>query len=184
MRLPIISLVAVFGASTLLGGCGHSGETVGRDKLYNNATDVDSEGFTFLKTVHEKAVLATQLAEYVQSVPASPEAKELAAGVIETFNAAIPELEDLARTHHVVLPDPGMPAFTVPNHFAADSLAGFNSAAYIEHVQQEQGLILEQLQRAERNTISELRAYAKAQLPRVKDLFAAAGGQQDHGAHH
>src|SRR5690606_32894371 len=110
MRLHTISFVAAFGAVTLLGGCGHSRESVGRDKLYNNATNADSEAFTFLKTVHEKAVFETQLATYVQSAPASSAAKELAAEVVKTYDAIIPELEDLAATYYVILPDPGMPA--------------------------------------------------------------------------
>ncbi len=184
MRFQTISFVAAFGAVTLLGACGHSGESVGRDKLYNNATNADSEAFTFLKTVHEKAVFEIQLAAYVQSAPASPAAKELAGDVVKTYDAIVPELEDLAASQHVILPDPGMPAFAVPNHFAVDSLAGFNSAAYIEHVQHEQGAILEQLGRLSRNTSKALKVYAVDRLPAVKTLFAAAGGVEDHGAHH
>ncbi|SEL90560.1 hypothetical protein [Parapedobacter koreensis] len=162
----------------------HAGEEVSRNKLYSNATDVDAEGFTFFKSVYTKAVFETQLAEYVQSAPASPAAKELAGNVVATYEEAIPELENLATAFYVILPDPGAPVFAVPHHFTTDSLGSFNSEAYIAHVQHEQGAILEQLGRAERNTVKPLRAYAHEKLPAVEELFALAGGEADHGAHH
>ncbi|WP_188508541.1 DUF4142 domain-containing protein [Parapedobacter pyrenivorans] len=184
MKFHTISFVAAFSAVALLGSCSRSGEPVGRNKLYLNATDTDSEAFTFLKTVHEKAVFETELAKYVASTSASSEAKTLAADVVKTYDAIIPELEELAATFHVVLPSPGMPAFVLPDQFLADSLASFDNAAYAGHVQHEQEAIRAQFERLSRNTISELRVYANEKLPAVKTLFAAAGGEEDHGAHH
>lgn len=185
MKIKHTSLVAASVVAFTLGSCTlHGGEAVSRNKLIVNATGVDSEGFTFLKTGHEKAVLETELAKYVQSAPASAQARALAGRVIETYQGIIPGLEELATGLYVILPDPGMPGFEAPHHFAADSVSGFDSNAYIAHVQHEQALILEQFRRASRNTVKEVQHFAKEQLPAVKTLFADAGGQEDHGAHH
>ncbi len=185
MKIRHTSLVAASVVAFTFGSCTlHDGEAVSRNKLYANATDVDSEGFTFLKTGHEKAVLETELAKYVQSSAASAQAKALAGRVIETYREIIPGLQELATGLYVVLPDPGMPAFQVPHHFAADSIAGFDSEAYIAHVQHEQALMLEQFKRASRNTVKPVQHFAHEQLPAVKTLYADAGGQEDHGAHH
>lgn len=185
MKFHTITFAAAFGAVTLLGGCSQSGEPFGRHKLYLNATDTDSEAFTFMKTVHEKAVFETQLAKHVAAAPTvSPEAKALAADVVKTYEPIIPELEELGVEFHVILPSPGMPGFALLRQFETDSLTNFNSAAYIAHVRHEQGALLEQFERLHRNTVSELRAYAAEKLPIVKTLFAAAGGDADHGAHH
>ncbi|GGC17950.1 hypothetical protein GCM10011386_07370 [Parapedobacter defluvii] len=162
----------------------HAGESESRTKLYNNATDVDSEGFSFFKSVHKKATFEVGLANYVQSSPASAEAKKLAAGIVETYEPIIAELEDMGASFHVILPDPGVPAFAVPHHFAADSLGGFDSKGYIAHAQHEQGAILEQFNRIDRNTSKVLKTYAKEKLPAVKEVFALAGGHEEHGAHH
>ncbi|WP_257670076.1 hypothetical protein [Parapedobacter tibetensis] len=178
------SIIAAIAAITLFGSCRNLGEPYGRDKLYNNATNIDFEGFTFFKTVHEKAVFETHLAKHVQSAPASPAAKEVAAKVIETYEEVIPELENLAVESLVILPDPGMPVFTVPHHFAADSLGSFDSEGYIAHVQHEQQIILEQLSRVDHNTVKSLNRYAKEKLPLVNELYALTGGKEDHGAHH
>lgn len=178
--LLIPSLILVLG----LGSCTkHAGEPVSRRVLYNNETNVDTEGYVFFKTAHEKAVYETELAKYVQSSTAPAAAKELAAKVVGTYEQMIPELEGLAERFFVVLPDPGVPGFSVPHH-ATDSLNSFNSDAYIEHVRHEQGAMLEQFSRIERNTAKPLRAYAHEKLPAVKELFALAGGKEDHGAHH
>ncbi|MBK1439467.1 hypothetical protein JHJ32_05680 [Parapedobacter sp. ISTM3] len=178
-RIAGLSLVVAISSCTR-----HAGEPVSRAVLYNNETDVDTDGYVFFKLLHEKAKFETQLATYVQSAPASSAAKELAAKVIETYEGMIPELESLAEAHFVVLPDPGMPGFSVPHHFSTDSLGSFSSEAYIAHVQHEQGTILEQLRRAERNTAKTLRTYAHEKLPAVEEVFALSGGKADHGAHH
>lgn len=162
----------------------HPGESVRRGTLYNNEGGTDSEGYTFFKRVHEKARFETQLATYVQSSPASAQAKDLAGKIVETYKPMVTELENLAGAFSVVLPDPGEPVFAVPPHFEADSLGTFDNARYIAHVQHEQGAIMEQFKRLSRNTKKELKQYAEEKVPAVKTLYAAAGGQEDHGAHH
>lgn len=162
----------------------HAGESTTRTRLYSNATDVDSEGFSFFKSVYKRAKAEVELAKYVQSSSASAEAKKLAAGIVETYEPVLSELEDLGTSFHVVVPDPSVPAFAVPHHFAADSLGGFDSKGYIAHAQHEQGAILEQFNRIDRNTSAKLKAYAKEKLPAVKEVFALAGGHEEHGAHH
>ncbi len=169
----------------MLGSCTrHPGETARRGTLYNNETNVDSEGFVFFKSVYEKALFETALAKYIQSVPASTEAKGLAAKVVETYEPIASELAELASGYSVVLTDRTVPEFTVPHHFETDSLGTFDNAGYIAHVQHEQGAILEQFKRLSRNTIKELQRYAVEKVPAVNGVFAAAGGQEDHGAHH
>ncbi|MGK6349666.1 DUF4142 domain-containing protein [Parapedobacter sp. DT-150] len=185
MSFRNVSFIAAFASAITLGSCAkHPGEPVSRAVLYNNATNADAEGYIFFKSVHQKAEFETQLAKHVQGSSASAKAKELAGKVVAIYEPIGAELESLAEAHLVVLPDPGMPGFAVPPHFSADSLGSFDSEAYIAHVQHEQATILEQLNRADRNTDKNLRNYAKEKLPAVKELFALAGGQEDHGAHH
>lgn len=169
----------------VLGACArHPGESVRRGTLFNNETNVDSEGYTFFKQVHEKAQFETQLAEYVRTTGASAEAKDLAGKVVETYEPMVAELADFAAGFSVVLVDHGKQGFTVPLHFEADTLGAFDNAGYIAHVQHEQGAILEQFKRLSRNTVADLQHYAEEKMPAVKELFAAAGGHEDHGAHH
>ncbi|MGV3761948.1 hypothetical protein [Parapedobacter sp.] len=170
----------------VLGSCArHPGETVRRGTLYNNESNVDSEGYTFFKRVHEKALFEMAFAKYIQSIPASAEAKELAAKVAETYEPMIAELAGLASEYSVVLTERTEPDFVVPHHFETDSLGTFdNAAGYVAHVQHEQGAILEQFERLTRNTNKKLQEYALEKVPTVKAVFAAAGGQEDHGAHH
>lgn len=162
----------------------HAGEPMSRNRLFWNATGVDSEGFTFLKSVYQKSAFEVELAKYVQSSPASAEAKKLAAGIVQAYEPLVAELEELGNSFHVILPDSGTPAFAVPHQFAADSLGGFDSNGYIAHAQHEQAEILEQFDVADRNTVKSLRAYAAEKLPAVKEVFALAGGHEEHGAHH
>ena len=162
----------------------HDGEPMSRTRLFWNATGVDSEGFTFFKTVYEKAAFEVELAKYVQSSPASAEAKKVAAGIVQTYEPQLAELEELGTSFHVILPDPSVPAFAVPHHFAVDSTGVFDSKGYIAHAQQEQAEILEQYNRIDRNTVKTLRAFAAEKLPAVKEAFALTGGHEEHGAHH
>src|SRR5690606_34477917 len=120
----------------------HPGETVRRGTLYNDETYVDTEGYTFFKSVHEKARFETALAKYIQSTSASSEAKGLASKIAETYEPLAAELESLAGTFAVILPDPGEADFVTPGHFQADSLGRIDNAGYIAHVQHEQGAIL------------------------------------------
>lgn len=169
----------------VLGSCArHPGETVSRGTLYNSETTVDSEGYTFFKQVHEKAQFETQLAKYVSTTAASAEAKSLAGKVVETYAPMMADLSDFAATFSVLLVDQGGRGFAVPQQFQADTLGSFDNAGYIAHVQHEQGAILEQFNRLSRNTIADLQHYAHEKIPAVKTLFAAAGGQEDHSAHH
>lgn len=185
MNLKRLAMVAASAAVVTLGSCTrHEGEPVSRDILYNGSSRVDSEGFEFLKAVHEKAVFETALAKYVQGTSASAEAKALAGQVIAAYEPLIAELESLGTDVYVLLPDPGTPAFTMPNHLAADSLGNMDSHRYIHHVQHELAAVIAQLSRAERNTHQALRAYAKEKLPAIRELYAAAGGTEDHHAHH
>lgn len=176
MALPLV--VAVSSCTR------HAGEPAKRSLLLNNETNVDTEGYMFFKLAHEKAVYEVQLAKYVQSVASSAATKNLASKISDLYGEMIPELETLATTFHVVLPDPGIPGFAMPHHFATDSLTSFNNEAYAAHVQHEQSTILEQFNRASRNTAKPLKDYAKEKLPAVKEVFALAGGHEDHGAHH
>ncbi|SFC81511.1 protein of unknown function [Parapedobacter composti] len=185
MKFKKASLIPSLALAVALGSCTrHAGEPVSRRVLYNNETAVDTEGYVFLKTAHEKAVYETELAKHVQSTQAPATAKALASQLIATYEKMIPELESLAEANFVVLPDPGMPGFSVPHHVGTDSVANFNGDAYMEYVRHEQGAVLEQFKRASRNTSKELRAYAAERLPEVKALYTQAGGQEDHGAHH
>lgn len=162
----------------------HAGEPVKRSLLFYNETNVDTEGYLFFKLAHEKAVHEVQLAESVQSAATSATTKNLASKIIDLYGGMIPELENLAATFHVILPDPGVPGFSMPHHFGTDSLTSFSDEAYAAHVQREQGAILEQFSRIDRNTSKILKVYAKEKLPAVREIFALAGGQEEHGAHH
>lgn len=182
MKLSTLSLFLVGGA-ILLGSCSSGEQTANKSQLYNNATAVDSEGFDFLKTVHEKAVSEVERANYAVSVSTSSAVRELAAKVVDTYESIIPDLVDIATDAHVVLPDPGAFVWS-PEASEADSLAGFDDQEYIAHVQREQKLILEQFKRADRNTYKVLNRYAAEQLPAIQELYILAGGEEDHGAHH
>lgn len=169
----------------VLGSCTrHAGEPVRRGTLYNNESHVDTEGYTFFKLVHGKGQFETQLAKHMQSGSASAEAKDLARKIVETYEPIVTELEGIAGEFSVVLPDRGLPGFAVPHHFDTDTLGNVNSAGYIAHVQHEQAAILEQFKRLSRNTNKELQHFAEEKMPAVKALFTAAGGQEEHGAHH
>lgn len=182
MKLSALSLFLVGGAITL-SACSSGDQTANKAQLYNNMTSVDSEGFDFLKTVHEKAVSEVERANYVESVSSSPAVKELAKKVVDTYKGIIPELEEIATEAHVILPDPGA-AIWSPEELAEDSLAGFDDQQYIAHVQREQKLILEQFKRADRNTYPALNTYAAERLPAIQELYVLAGGEEDPGAHH
>lgn len=185
MKLKNNFLVATSLAVFVLGSCTrHSGEPVRRALLYNNESHIDTEGYVFFKLVHEKAQFEAELAKHVQGSTASAEAKNLAAKIAEAYEPVAVELENLASEFSVVLPAPGRPGFSVPHHFDTDTLGNFSSEGYIAHVRHEQAAIIEQLSRVDRNTNKALRQYAEGKLPVVKTLFAAAGGVEDHGAHH
>ncbi|WP_257658222.1 DUF4142 domain-containing protein [Parapedobacter lycopersici] len=190
MKLDKISLIAACAVFTLGSCVRHSGEPMGRASLFNNKTGVDSEGFSFFKSVHEAAAYEVDLANRVGASATSPEVKKLASQVVETYQSILPELVEIATVEYVILPDPGALALeSVSADSTTDSLstAGTITVAeqdYIAHVQHKQAMILEQFNRASRNTNKQLRNFAAAKLPAVQELYALAGGEADHGAHH
>jgi|GEM_PF-882514 len=188
MRLNKISLVAACAVVSLSGCVRHPGESVRRDVLFSNETDVDSEGFTFLKVVHETAVYELALANQIQSTAASPKAREVANKVIAVYEPIVPDLEQLAGESFVVLPDPGAVAWTTGRAGApGDSLqmaGAVNETNYLAHVQERQKMLLDQFNRVNRNTHRQLRRYAADKIPAIQELYALSGGAADHGAHH
>lgn len=184
MRRSKLFFIAAIGGVLFLGSCGNSSEKANKSLLYNNATSVDSEGLDFFKTVHEKAGFELALAKHAASASTSTEVKALAAKVTEVYGEMIPELERIATEASVVLPDPGTPAFQIPEKLALDSLGGFDNQTYLDHFVHVQKDILNQFKRADRNTYIPLNNYAGDKLPVIKELYAMAGGEEDHGAHH
>ncbi len=182
MRRSKLLFIAAVGGVLFLGACGNG--NANKALLYNNATNVDSEGFDFFKTVHEKAAFELELAKHAASVSSSSEVKALTAKITEVYGAMIPELENMAVEAKVVLPDPGTPAFQLPEKLATDSLGGFDDHAYLDHFVHAQKAILNQFKRVDRNTLILLNDYAAEKLPVVEELYAMAGGEEDHGAHH
>ena len=162
--------------------CGNP-DGVGKQQLFSNASHVDNEGFTFFKTVYEKAAFEVELAKHVATTHPGAEATELSNQVIATYEALLPELEEMAGNAQVVLPDPGQPRFEVPASLATDSTNSMDVLAYKNHVAHEQYYLLDQFKRGSRNTYSPIRAFAKEHLDQVKALFVAAGGQEAEGAH-
>lgn len=184
MRRSNLLVIAAVGGVLFLSSCGNSNDRADKSLLYNNATSVDSEGFDFFKTVHEKAGFELALAQHAASTSASADVKALAAKITEVYGVMIPELERLATEAAVVLPDPGTPAFQLPESLTSDSLGGFDDHIYLNRFVHEQKEILKQFTRADRNTYVPLNNYAGEKLPAVKELYAMAGGEEDHGAHH
>ncbi len=184
MRRSKLAAIAAIGVVVLLGSCSSGNQEANKSQLFNSAAGVDSEGFDFFKTVHGKAVFELELAKQAASVSTSAEVKALSGKITETYSSIIPELESMAADVHVILPDPGAPVFEMPAKLVPDSLAGFDDHAYLEHFAHEQKVILDQFNRVDRNTYKPLNHYAKEKLPAIKALYAAAGGEEDHGAHH
>lgn len=185
MQFQKITIVAACAALALSSCVRNPGESASRGVLYNNEIKVDSEGFSFFKVVHGTAAYEVELADYIQSTAGSSAVRELASRVVETYQSILPELVEMAAGQHVVLPDPGAPVFHV--EATTDSLQAadlVNEQNYIAHVQQQQKLILEQFTRADRNTNKVLNRYAQEKLPIIKELYAAAGGEEANGAHH
>jgi hypothetical protein len=162
--------------------CGNP-EGVGKQQLFNNATHVDNEAFNFLKIVHEKATNEVALAKHIATQYPGTEAAGLTDQIVGLYNELLPQLEQLGAVGQVILPDPGQPALTVPT-LIADTVNGFQPAAYLNHAAHEQYYILDQFKRATRNTNKAVRQFALDHIDRVKEVFVAAGGQEEEGAHH
>lgn len=187
--------------------CGYDNGKVGKEQLYNNATFVDTEGFTFFKTAHEKAAYELAHAQYALSQGASGEAQALADKIIATYTDMLPALEELGADKQVIANDPGAFVFNAEEHYEVvtpelvtvsdeeDSEvastttenvapAAFDQNAYVAHVQKEQAAILNQFERASRNTDKDLRKFATDRLDIIKEIYTLAGGHVDEHAHH
>lgn len=185
MKRRSLFLIGALGLSIAFYSCGNS-DQVTKQQLYNNATLVDSEGFTFFKTSHEKIAYELEYANYAASVSSSSQVKGLADKLQEVYGSMLPELEELAASKQVVLPDPGALVFNAEDfNLEADSVqAPFDEQAYLAHALKAQKEILNQFKRASRNTDKELRQYSADRLEAVKSAFVQAGGEEDAGGHH
>ena len=162
--------------------CGNP-EGVGKQQLYNNASHVDNEAFTFLKTVHEKASQEVALAKHIQATYPGADSEGLTDQILGLYESLLPQLESLGAEAQVVLPDSGQPAFSVPTG-VVDTAAGFQFAAYKNHVAHEQYYLLDQFKRGSRNTNKTLRQFSLDHLDAVKAVYTSAGGEVSEGAHH
>lgn len=173
---------AALGVSLSFASCGDP-EGVGRQQWYNNASHVDGEAFTFFKTVYQKGAHELALAKHIKATYPGSEAAGLTDQIIGLYDAMLPQLEELGLKSQVVLPDAGEPSLNVSSSIA-DTVAGFQVANYKNHVAHEQYYILDQMKRGSRNTNKAVRQFAKDHLNQVKEVFIAAGGQDEEGAHH
>lgn len=182
MKKSNLLAIAALGLGVMLSSCQTEGEA-SRQHMYNNASKVDNEGFTFLKTVHEKAGYELAYSEYAATNSGSAEIKALSDSIAGVYADLLPQLEELAAKLHVVLPDPGQLVFS-GEELALDSEHVLTAEGYKHHFVHEQETIVDQFKRASRNTNANLRALANEQLPKAKSLYAQAGGVESHGAHH
>lgn len=182
MRTSNLLATATLGLGILFASCQTEGDA-NRQQLYNNFTKVDSEGFEFLKQVHEKASYEVAYAQYVATTSGFADAKALADSITYLYSEIIPQLEELAAEAHVILPDPGGLEFSAAGLYT-DTANVFSSQDYFERFVHEQEVILDQFERASRNTYVPLRSYANEKLPQIKNLYAQAGGKEEEGAHH
>lgn len=206
MKRTRLFLIGAMAITVTFASCGYDNGKVGKEQLYNNATFVDTEGFRFFKTAHEKAAYELAHAQYALSQGVSGEAQVLAEKIVGTYADLLPELEELGVAKQVIADDPGAFVFNAEEHYelitaepiVAEELEGeaapavtenttstaFNSEAYIAHVQKEQAAILDQFERASRNTDKDLRKFATDRLDIIKEIYTLAGGHVDEHAHH
>lgn len=191
-------MIGALGIGIAYTSCGYSTGEMTKRQLYNNETFVDSEGFTFFKTVYEKAAYELAHARYALTQGGTAESRALAEKIIATYTDMLPELEQLAANKHVIVPDPGALSFNAEtavadleptNTLQTDSLestqpiVAFDGAAYIAHVQKEQAEILNQFTRASRNTDQDVRKYTGDRLEAIKEIYVLAGGEVSESAH-
>lgn len=179
MRKSNLLAVAAVGLGVFFASCNSEGGA-NKQQLYNNATKVDSEGYTFFKTVYEKANYELAYAEYAAAngAPAS-----LTNNIKALYSEILPELESLASEAHVVVPHPAQLVFSAEELFS-DSTQVFVAADYQSRFVHEQQKLVDQFKRASRNTYKPLRQYAQETLPQIQQLYADAGGEEVPGAHH
>ncbi len=179
MRKSNLLAVAALGLSVFFASCNSSGQPDKR-QLYNNESKVDTEAYTFFKTVHEKAAYELAYAEYAAANGAP---QSLTNSIREVYGALLPELENIAAEAQIIIPDPGQLIFSA-DELHGDSSQAFVVADYQTRFIHEQGQLVDQFKRASRNTYKPLRAYAQDKLSEVQQLYVQAGGQEDNGAHH
>jgi hypothetical protein len=182
-RLFLAGALAVIGF--MASSCSHENEPVARQHLYNNSTLVDGEGFTFFKVTYEKASSELAHAKYVLEQGVTSDAKAVAEQVVATYSELLPKLEQLAIDNHVILQEV-VATGHVHEHAAMDSTheVSFDAAAYVTHVQHEQKELINQFERASRNTNKELRSLSAEYLAAIKSIYSLAGGHEEEGAHH
>src|SRR5690554_6444164 len=186
MKSTRLFLIGAFAVGFAVASCGYSNpDKITKEQLYSNATHVDSEGFTFFKTTYEKAAYELSHANYALSQGVSGDAKAIADQIVAAYTDMLPELEELAITKQVIVPDPGALVFTAPEVTAEqDSVAvPFDAEAYVLHVQKEHKELLNQFKRVSRNTDPDLRKFGSDKIAAVKEIFALSGGQEDESAH-
>lgn len=171
--------VAALAFSVVFASCNSGGEA-NKEQLYNNATKVDSEGYTFFKTVYQKASYELAYADYAAAngAPAS-----LTNNIKSLYAEILPQIEELAADAHVIVPDPGQGVFSADELYG-DSTQVFVVSDYQARFVKEQQLLVDQFKRASRNTYKPLRAYAQQTLPLIQQLYADAGGEEAPGTHH
>lgn len=210
MKRTRLFLIGAMAITVTFASCGYDNGKVGKEQLYNNATFVDSEGFTFFKTAHEKAAYELAHAQYALSQGASGDARTLAEKIVATYTDLLPGLEELGAEKQVIADDPGALVFKAEEHYAVrgtassaqtdeidaetDSIASiatedvaqsaFDQDRYMEHVQKEQAAILKQFERASRNTDKDVRKFSQDRLDVMKEIYTLAGGHVDEHAHH
>ena len=186
MKRTRLFLIGAMAIGVTLASCGGYGDNIGKQQLYNNATLVDTEGFIFFKTAHEKAAYELAHAQYALSQGVSGEARILAEKIVATYTALLPVIDSLAAEKQVIANDPGALVFSVaPDTASTDSLTvvAFNQESYMAHVQKEQAEILNQFKRASRNTDKDLRKFTSEQLEIIKEIYTLAGGHVDESHH-
>lgn len=179
MRKSNLLAVAALALSVVLASCNSEGEA-NKQQLYNNATRVDSEGYTFFKTVYQKASYELAYADYAAANGAPT---SLTNNIKSLYAEILPEIEALAADAHVIVPDPGQAVFAA-DEVHGDSTQVFVASDYQARFVKEQQLLVDQFKRASRNTYKPLREYAQQTLPRIQQLYADAGGEEAPGAHH
>ncbi|HLT88746.1 MAG TPA: hypothetical protein VKZ57_14240 [Sphingobacterium sp.] len=205
MKLNTLFVVGVC-ASTLLASCNPKTATE-RQLNLTHTTLVDGDAYQFFQLVGSKVVYENDYAAYAVGVANSSQAKQLAAKAQEIYSSLIPGLDSLAIAKQVDFPIKGAAKFAASEEVEtvaivqdevdlADSIeeeevvvanvasASYSDDAYIHHVQHEAAIVKDQLQRMTRNTDKDVRAFAEANLEKVTELFALAGGQEDAHAHH
>lgn len=183
MKRTRLFLIGAMAITVTFASCGYDNGKVGKEQLYNNATFVDTEGFTFFKTAHEKAAYELAHAQYALSQGVSGDARALAEKIVATYTDLLPELEELGAAKQVIADDPGAFVFNAEEHYEVLT-AEFDQNTYVAHVQKEQAAILNQFERASRNTDKDLRKFTTDRLDIIKEIYTLAGGHVDEHAHH